>query len=78
MTSFLRHGLRLIAALAIVAAVIAFYFRVVSVNNTTIALTLLIAIFGISAGWGLTGSDHRLHRRRAGIQLLLPAAGRNL
>ena len=54
MTSFLRHGLRLIAALAIVAAVIAFYFRVVSVNNTTIALTLLIAIFGISAGWGLT------------------------
>jgi len=48
-----RRALRLIAAPVIVALVIAFYFRVVSVNNTTVALTLLLVIFGISAGWGL-------------------------
>lgn len=49
----IRRALRLIGALAIVAVVIAFYFRVVPANNTTVALTLLLAIFGISAGWGL-------------------------
>jgi two-component system, OmpR family, sensor histidine kinase KdpD len=49
----IRRALHLIAAPAIVALVIAFYFRVVSVNNTTVALTLLLVIFGISAWWGL-------------------------
>jgi two-component system sensor histidine kinase KdpD len=49
----LRRALRLIAAPAIVVAVIAFYFRVASVNNTTVALTLVLAIFGISTSWGL-------------------------
>ena len=44
---------RLIAAPAIVALIIAFYFRFASVNNTTVALTLLLAILGISTGWGL-------------------------
>ena len=49
----IRRALQLIAAPAIVALVVAFYFRFVSVNNTTVALTLLIVIFGISAAWGL-------------------------
>jgi K+-sensing histidine kinase KdpD len=49
----IRRVLRLIAAPAIVALVIAFYFRVATVNNTTVALTLLLVIFGISTWWGL-------------------------
>lgn len=48
-----RRALRLVAAPAIVALVVLFYFRVASVNNTTVALTLLLVIFGISTGWGL-------------------------
>jgi two-component system sensor histidine kinase KdpD len=53
MPSRIRRALRLIAAPAIVALVIAFYFRVASVNNTTVALTLLLVVFGISTVWGL-------------------------
>ena len=50
----IRRALQLIAAPAIVVLlVIAFYFRVASVNNTTVALTLLLVIFGISTWWGL-------------------------
>jgi two-component system sensor histidine kinase KdpD len=49
----IRRALRLIAAPAIIALVVAFYFRVASVNNTTVALTLLLVIFGISTVWGL-------------------------
>jgi two-component system sensor histidine kinase KdpD len=48
-----KRLLRLLASPAIVALVIAFYFRVAAVNNTTVALTLLLVIFAISAGWGL-------------------------
>src|SRR5262245_38779178 len=44
---------RLAATTAMVAAIIAFYFRVVHVNATTVALTLLLAILGISTFWGL-------------------------
>ena len=51
--SLVRRALRLLAAPALVGLVIAFYFRVVSANNTTVALTLLLVIFGISTGWGL-------------------------
>ena len=49
----IRHALQLIAAPVLVLLVIAFYFRVASVNNTTVALTLLLVIFGISTWWGL-------------------------
>jgi two-component system sensor histidine kinase KdpD len=49
----IQRAFHLIAAPAIVALVIAFYFRVASVNNTTVALTLLLVIFWISAAWGL-------------------------
>jgi len=48
-----RRALQLIGALAIVAAIVAFYHRALHVNNTTVALTLLLAILGISSWWGL-------------------------
>jgi two-component system sensor histidine kinase KdpD len=44
---------RLAAAIAIVAAIIAFYYRFVHVNATTVALSLLLAILGMSTVWGL-------------------------
>ena len=74
----IRHALQLIAAPAMVVLVIAFYFRVASVNNTTVALTLLLVIFGISTCVGAAGGDHRVAGRSARIQLLLPAAGRHI
>jgi two-component system, OmpR family, sensor histidine kinase KdpD len=49
----IHRALRLIAAPALVVLVIVFYFRVATVNNTTVALTLLLVIFGISTWWGL-------------------------
>ena len=45
-------ALRFAASLALVAAIIAVY-RLTPVNNTTVALTLLLAILGISTWWGL-------------------------
>jgi two-component system sensor histidine kinase KdpD len=44
--------LRFAVSLALVAAIVALY-RMVPVNQTTVALTLLLAILGISARWGL-------------------------
>jgi two-component system sensor histidine kinase KdpD len=52
-TDFNRRAFRLIAAPAIVALIVVFYFRFVKVNNTTVSLTLLLAILAISTGWGL-------------------------
>jgi two-component system sensor histidine kinase KdpD len=49
----IRRALRLIAAPFLVAPVVALYFRVIPANNTTVALTLLLVIFGISTWWGL-------------------------
>ena len=45
-------ALRFAASLALVAAIIAVY-RLLPVNHTTVALTLLLAILGISTWWGL-------------------------
>ena len=42
-----------IGALAIVAAVTAVYSLLVSVNATTVALTLLLAVLGVATLWGL-------------------------
>ena len=50
---YLRRAVRLIGAPSVIALVVAFYYRLVHVNNTTVALTLLLVIFGISAAWGL-------------------------
>jgi len=49
----MRKTIRFGASLAIVAGVIAMYRIVLPVNSTTVALTLLLAILGISARWGL-------------------------
>src|SRR5580704_12203708 len=49
----IRRTFRLIAAPGIVALIVAFYFRFFPVNNTTVSLTLLLAILAISTGWGL-------------------------
>ena len=48
-----RRALRLVAAPAIVVLIITFHSSLVSVNHTTVALTLLLAILGISTWWGL-------------------------
>ena len=45
-------GLRFAASVLIVAAILALY-RALPVNSTTVALTLLLAILGVSARWGL-------------------------
>jgi two-component system sensor histidine kinase KdpD len=45
-------ALRFAASLALVVAIIALY-RLLPVNNTTVALTLLLAILAISTWWGL-------------------------
>ena len=44
---------RFLASVLAVAAVLALYREVLSVNNTTVALSLLLVILGVSAGWGL-------------------------
>jgi two-component system sensor histidine kinase KdpD len=44
---------RVAGAIAIVAAIIEFYLRYFHVNSTTVALSLLLGILGISTLWGL-------------------------
>ena len=57
MTTPLVRTIRLVAAVALIAAVIFVYFRVMAANTTTtVALTLLLAILGIATQWGLTES----------------------
>lgn len=45
---------RFAASIALVAVILFVYGTLLPVNNTTVALTLLLAILGISARWGLT------------------------
>src|SRR5271157_25996 len=45
--------LRYTASVAVVAAILAIYRYLLHVNNTTVALTLLLAILAVSARWGL-------------------------
>ena len=45
--------LRFAASVILVAAILALYRLALPVNNTTVALTLLLAILGVSAVWGL-------------------------
>ena len=52
-TSVFQLIYRLIASAGIVAAITFFYFRIVSVNSTTVSLTFLLAILAIATGWGL-------------------------
>ncbi len=47
------RALRYVVALAIVAAISFFYRHILLVNQTTVALTLLLAILTVSTVWGL-------------------------
>ena len=49
-----RKILRFAAAVGIVAVIVLFYTRVVKLNPTTVALSLLLAVLVVSASWGLT------------------------
>ena len=49
----LMKTLRFAASVLIIGAILALYRTLLPVNNTTVALTLLLAILGMSAGWGL-------------------------
>jgi two-component system, OmpR family, sensor histidine kinase KdpD len=48
-----RPILRFAAAVGIVAVIVLFYTRVVILNPTTVALSLLLAVLVVSATWGL-------------------------
>ena len=46
-------ALRFAICAAVIAAITALYFRLVHVNPTTVALTLLVAVLIVAATWGL-------------------------
>jgi len=52
----LRATLRLVGAVALVAAIIFVYYRIIPANNLTVGLTLVLAILGIATWWGFTES----------------------
>ncbi len=52
-TRLLRPAIRITAAAGIVGLIVAWYYRVASVNATTVALTLLLGILTIATVWGL-------------------------
>jgi two-component system sensor histidine kinase KdpD len=56
MNAALRLTIRILTSVALIAAIVVVYFRFLPVNGTTVALTMLLAILGIAAQWGLTES----------------------
>lgn len=50
----LRKIFRFAAAVTIVAVIVVFYTRVVKLNATTVALSLLLAVLVVAASWGRT------------------------
>ncbi|MBZ5592212.1 MAG: DUF4118 domain-containing protein [Acidobacteriia bacterium] len=56
MRPLLRSTIRILASLTFVGLIILAYCKFVTVNPTTVALTLLLAILGIAARWGLAES----------------------
>jgi two-component system sensor histidine kinase KdpD len=44
---------RFLASVLAVGAILSLYRLVLSVNNTTVALSLLLVVLGVSARWGL-------------------------
>ena len=52
----LSRGLQFLEALGVVAAIVFVYHKVLAVNATTVALTLLLAILAFSTLWGMTVS----------------------
>jgi two-component system sensor histidine kinase KdpD len=55
-SSLLKRILQFAAALGIIAGVTAFYYKILTVNATTVALTFLLAILVMSTLWGMTVS----------------------
>ena len=51
-----RAAIRLMGAVALVAAIIFVYYRIIPANNLTVGLTLVLAILGIATWWGFTES----------------------
>jgi two-component system sensor histidine kinase KdpD len=56
MNAVLRLIIRILASVALVAAIVVVYYRFLPVNATTVALTMLLAILGIATRWGLAES----------------------
>jgi two-component system sensor histidine kinase KdpD len=56
MNAALRLTIRILTSVALIATIVVLYFRFLQVNVTTVALTMLLAILGIAAQWGLTES----------------------
>ena len=56
MNAVLRLTIRILASVALMAAIVLVYYRLLPVNATTVALSMLLAILGIAARWGLTES----------------------
>jgi two-component system, OmpR family, sensor histidine kinase KdpD len=52
----MRATIRLAGSVALVAAIIFVYYRLMPANNLTVALTLVLAIMGIATWWGFTES----------------------
>ena len=52
--AYARMAWRHAATLLLTAGITFVYSRIISVNTTTVALTFLLAILGIAAGWGLS------------------------
>jgi two-component system sensor histidine kinase KdpD len=55
-TTWMGSVSRLVAVVAVVAGIVFLYRRVIPVNPTTVALTLLLAVLMVSARWGLRDS----------------------
>jgi two-component system sensor histidine kinase KdpD len=53
MNSWSARILRYAASIALIAAIVAFYYTLVPVNATTVALSLLLAVLFLSTVWGL-------------------------
>ncbi len=49
----LARVFRFAAALAVVCAIVFFYHKILPVNSTTVALTLVLAILAVSTAWGI-------------------------
>ncbi len=54
--NWMRSVIRLVAVVALVAGIVFLYRRLIPVNPTTVALTLLLAVLVVSARWGLRDS----------------------
>jgi two-component system sensor histidine kinase KdpD len=54
--TFFNRIIQFAAAFAIVVAIVYFYRRILPVNATTVALTLLLAILAVSTIWGMAVS----------------------